>query len=184
MKKLFVISGSSGVGKGTVIKRFLENNPNFKLSVSCTTRQKRPGEENGVNYYYLTREEFMQSVEKGEFLEWAEFSGNCYGTNKKFVQQCLDNNEDLLLEIDTQGALQVKEKMNNAVLIFILPPSLEELENRLRGRGTETEEAIQKRLNTVKFEMENAKYFHYQVINDEVDRAVKEIENIIQNEQV
>jgi len=184
MKKLFVISGSSGVGKGTVIKKFLENNPDFKLSVSCTTRQKRPGEEHGVNYYYLTREEFMQAVEKGEFLEWAEFSGNCYGTNKKFVQQCLDNDEDLLLEIDTQGALQVKEKMDNAVLIFILPPSLEELENRLRGRGTETEEAIQKRLNTVKSEMENAKHFHYQVINDEVDRAVKEIENIIKNEQV
>ena len=87
MKKLFVISGSSGVGKGTIIKRFLEKNPNFKLSVSCTTRGKRDGEEHGVNYYFLTREEFMSAVEKGEFLEWAEFSGNCYGTNKKFVQQ-------------------------------------------------------------------------------------------------
>ena len=184
MKKLFVISGSSGVGKGTIIKRFLEKNPNFKLSVSCTTRGKRDGEEHGVNYYFLTREEFMSAVEKGEFLEWAEFSGNCYGTNKKFVQQCLDNDEDLLLEIDTQGALQVKRKMDNAVLIFILPPSVEELERRLRGRGTETEEAIQKRLNTVKSEMENAKFFNYKVINDEVDRAVEEIENIIKNEQV
>lgn len=184
MKKLFVISGSSGVGKGTIIKRFLEKNPNFKLSVSCTTRGKRDGEEHGVNYYFLTREEFMSAVEKGEFLEWAEFSGNCYGTNKKFVQQCLDNDEDLLLEIDTQGALQFKKKMDNAVLIFILPPSVEELERRLRGRGTETEEAIQKRLNTVKSEMENAKFFNYKVINDEVDRAVEEIENIIKNEQV
>lgn len=184
MKKLFVISGSSGVGKGTIIKRFLEKNPNFKLSVSCTTRGKRDGEEHGVNYYFLTREEFMSAVEKGEFLEWAEFSGNCYGTNKKFVQQCLDKDEDLLLEIDTQGALQVKKKMDNAVLIFILPPSVEELERRLRGRGTETEEAIQKRLNTVKSEMENAKFFNYKVINDEVDRAVEEIENIIKNEQV
>ena len=184
MKKLFVISGSSGVGKGTIIKRFLEKNPNFKLSVSCTTCGKRDGEEHGVNYYFLTREEFMSAVEKGEFLEWAEFSGNCYGTNKKFVQQCLDNDEDLLLEIDTQGALQVKKKMDNAVLIFILPPSVEELERRLRGRGTETEEAIQKRLNTVKSEMENAKFFNYKVINDEVDRAVEEIENIIKNEQV
>ena len=184
MKKLFVISGSSGVGKGTVIKKFLENNPNFKLSVSCTTRQKRPGEEQGVNYFYLTRDEFMKAVDAGEFLEWAEFSGNCYGTNKKFVQQGLDNDEDILLEIDTQGALQVKEKMDNAILIFILPPSLEELERRLRGRGTETEDAIQKRLNTVKSEMENAKHFHYQVVNDEVDRAVSEIEKIIKNEQV
>ncbi len=184
MKKLFVISGSSGVGKGTVIKRFLEKNPDFKLSVSCTTRPMRTGEKHGVNYYYLNREEFMQSVENGEFLEWAEFSGNCYGTNKKFVQNCLDNNENLILEIDTQGALQVKEKMSNAVLIFIMPPSLEELENRLRGRGTETEDAIQKRLNTVKSEMENAKKFHYNVINDDVERAVEEIENIIKNEQI
>ncbi len=184
MKKLFVISGSSGVGKGTVIKKFLEKNPNFKLSVSCTTRAKREGEEHGVNYYFLSREDFMKSVENGEFLEWAEFSGNCYGTNKKFVQQCLDNNEDILLEIDTQGALQVKKKMNNSVLIFIMPPSLDELERRLRGRGTETEEAIQKRLNTVKSEMENAKCFDYKVVNDEVDRAVEEIEKIIRNEQV
>lgn len=184
MKKLFVISGSSGVGKGTVIKKFLENNPNFKLSVSCTTRAKRPGEENGVNYFYLTRDEFMQAVENDEFLEWAEFSGNCYGTNKKFVQQGLNNNEDILLEIDTQGALQVKKKMDNAVLIFILPPSMDELERRLRGRGTETEDAIQKRLNTVKSEMENAKHFNYRVINDEVGRAVSEIEKIIKDEQV
>ncbi|MGN1125610.1 MAG: guanylate kinase, partial [Candidatus Gastranaerophilaceae bacterium] len=152
MKKLFVISGSSGVGKGTIIKRFLEKNPDFKLSISCTTRAKRAGEKHGVNYYYLTREEFKNAVNRGEFLEWAEFSGNCYGTNQKFVQDCLDNDENLLLEIDTQGALQVKEKMQNAVLIFILPPSIEELERRLRGRGTESEEAIQKRLNTVKSE--------------------------------
>lgn len=184
MKKLFVISGSSGVGKGTIIKKFLEKNPDFKLSISCTTRQKREGEQHGVNYYYLSREEFMNAVDAGEFLEWAEFSGNCYGTNKKFVEECLNNDENLLLEIDTQGAIQVKEKMENAILIFILPPSLEELENRLRGRGTESEEAIQKRLNTVKSEMENSKYFHYKVVNDTVDRAVEEIENIIKNEQV
>lgn len=184
MRKLFVISGSSGVGKGTVIKKFLEKNPDFKLSVSCTTRQKREGEEHGVNYYYLSREEFMNAVDAGDFLEWAEFSGNCYGTNKKFVEECLNNGENLLLEIDTQGAIQVKEKMDNAVLIFILPPSLEELEKRLRGRGTEDEDAIQKRLNTVKSEMENSKHFHYKVVNDTVDKAVEEIENIIKNEQV
>lgn len=184
MKKLFVISGSSGVGKGTVIKKFLEKNPDFKLSVSCTTRPKREGEVHGVNYYYLTKEEFNTAVEQGDFLEWAEFSGNYYGTNKKFVENCLNNDENLLLEIDTQGAFQVKDKMDNAVLIFIMPPSLQELEKRLRGRGTETEEAILKRLNTVKSEMENSKEFHYVVINDIVDRAVEEIENIIKNEQV
>lgn len=184
MKKLFVISGSSGVGKGTIIKKFLEKNPEFKLSVSCTTRPKREGEVHGVNYYYLTREDFMNAVENGDFLEWAEFSGNCYGTNKKFVEQCLENDENLLLEIDTKGALQVKDKMKNAVLIFILPPSLEELERRLRGRGTESEDAIQKRLATVESEMENSKQFNYTVVNDIVDRAVEEIENIIKNEQV
>ena len=184
MKKLFVISGSSGVGKGTIIKKFLEKNPEFKLSVSCTTRQKREGEVHGVNYYYLTREDFMNAVGNGDFLEWAEFSGNCYGTNKKFVEQCLENDENLLLEIDTKGALQVKDKMKNAVLIFILPPSLEELERRLRGRGTESEDAIQKRLATVESEMENSKQFNYTVVNDIVDRAVEEIENIIKNEQV
>lgn len=184
MKKLFVISGSSGVGKGTVIKKFLERNPDFKLSVSCTTRAKRPGEVHGVNYYYLTRDEFQKAVDNGDFLEWAEFSGNYYGTNKKFVQSCLDNDENILLEIDTQGALQVKDKIKNSVLIFILPPSLEELEHRLRNRGTETEEAVQKRLTTVKSEMENAKHFDYKVVNDTVDKAVEEIENIIKNEQV
>lgn len=184
MKKLFVISGSSGVGKGTIIKKFLERNPQFKLSVSCTTRQKREGEVHGVNYYYLTRDEFMDAVEKGDFLEWAEFSGNCYGTNKKFVEKGLENDENLLLEIDTKGALQVKNKMDNAVLIFILPPSLTELERRLRGRGTESEDAIQKRLATVESEMENSKQFNYTVVNDVVDKAVEEIENIIKNEQV
>ena len=178
MKKLFVISGSSGVGKGTVIKKFLERNKDFKLSVSCTTRGKREGEEHGRNYYFLSRDEFKKAIDNGDF------SGNLYGTNKKFVQECLDNNENLLLEIDTQGALQVKEKMKNAVLIFILPPSMEELERRLRGRGTETEDAIQKRLHTVKSEMKNAKAFHYNIINDDVERAVEEIEGIIKNEQV
>lgn len=184
MKKLFVISGSSGVGKGTVIKKFLEQNPTFKLSVSSTTRPKREGEIHGKHYYYLSKEEFMKAVDRGEFLEWAEFSGNFYGTNKTFVQKCLDNDENLILEIDTQGALQVKKKIKNAILIFILPPSLEALEKRLRNRGTDSEEAIQKRLNTVKFEIENSKVFDYTVTNDTIENAVKELEEIIKNEQV
>lgn len=184
MKKLIVISGSSGVGKGTIIKSFLEKHKDFKLSVSCTTRQKREGEVHGINYYYLTKEQFMDAVQKDEFLEWAEFSGNYYGTNKNFVQKSLDNNENIILEIDTQGAMQVREKFKNSVLIFILPPSMEELERRLRGRGTETEEAIQKRLNTVQSEMEKVKIFDYTVTNDTVDNAVKKIEEIIEHEQV
>ena len=180
MSKLFVISGSSGVGKGTVIKEFLKKHPDYKLSVSCTTRPKREGEIHGVNYFFLSPEEFKESVSNNDFLEWAEFSGNHYGTKKDFVQNCLNNNEDLILEIDTKGALNVKNLMPEAVLIFILPPSLEELEARLRGRHTESEEAIQKRLASIKTEIENSKKFDYKVVNDTVENAVKQLENIVE----
>lgn len=179
MKKLFVISGSSGVGKGTVIKEFLKKHPDFKLSVSCTTRTKREGEVHGVNYFFLTPEEFQNCIKNNEFLEWAEFSGNYYGTKKSFVEQCLENGDNIILEIDTKGALNVKKLMPDAVLIFIMPPSFEELEKRLRGRHTETEEAIQKRLASIKLEMENSKQFEHEVVNDTVDNAVKQLEMIL-----
>ncbi len=179
MKKLFVISGSSGVGKGTVIKEFLKKHPDFKLSVSCTTRGKRDGEVHGVNYFFLTPEEFQNCIKNNEFLEWAEFSGNYYGTKKSFVEQCLENGDNIILEIDTKGALNVKKLMPDAVLIFIMPPSFEELEKRLRGRHTETEEAIQKRLASIKLEMENSKQFEHEVVNDTVDNAVKQLERIL-----
>ena len=178
-KKLFVISGSSGVGKGTVIKSLLAKRDDIKLSISYTTRSPRTGEVDGVNYFFRTKEEFMQAVENDEFLEWAEFSGNCYGSKKSFVLKSLANGEHVLLEIDTQGALQVKKKMPEAVLLFIAPPSYEELEARLRGRKTETEEAIQKRLNFVEFEKENSKYFDYIIINDTVENAVAQIEKYL-----
>lgn len=179
MKKLFVISGSSGVGKGTVIKEFLRKHPDFRLSISCTTRGKREGEEHGVNYFFLTQEEFKNCIANNEFLEWAEFSGNHYGTKKAFVEECLNNGENLILEIDTKGALNVKNIMPEAELIFIAPPSIEELEARLRGRHTETEEAIQKRLASIKLEMENSKKFDHKVVNDTVENAVKQLEDII-----
>ena len=181
MGKLYVISGSSGVGKGTVIKEFLNKHPNFKLSISCTTRSKREGEVDGVNYFFLSQEEFKKCIENNEFLEWAEFSGNCYGTKKAFVEKCLSKGENLILEIDTKGALNVKKIMPNANLIFIAPPSLEELEARLRGRHTETEEAIQKRLASIKSEIENSKHYDYIVVNDTVENAVKQIEDITIN---
>ncbi len=179
MKKLFVISGSSGVGKGTVIKEFLRKHPDFRLSISCTTRGKREGEEHGVNYFFLTQDEFKKCIANNEFLEWAEFSGNHYGTKKAFVEECLNNGENLILEIDTKGALNVKNIMPEAELIFIAPPSIEELEARLRGRHTETEEAIQKRLASIKSEMENSKKFDHKVVNDTVENAVKQLEDII-----
>lgn len=177
--KLLVISGSSGVGKGTVIKSLLEKCPDLNLSISCTTRNKREGEVHGVNYFYLTQEEFDNAVAQDEFLEWAKFSGNCYGTKKSYIEECLANQKNVLLEIDTQGALQIKEKMPEALLIFIAPPSFEELEARLRGRHTETEEAIQKRLKCVKSELENSKQYDYIIVNDTVENAVNKILEII-----
>ncbi len=178
-KKIIVISGSSGVGKGTVIKSLLESCEDIKLSISCTTRAPRENEIHGKNYYFISRDEFETAVKNEEFIEWAEFSGNLYGTRKSFVLNSLENGEHVLLEIDTQGALQIKEKMPEVVLIFIAPPSYEELVTRLRGRHTETEEAIQKRLAFVDLEKENSKQFDYIVINDSVERAVSEIKQII-----
>ena len=181
-KKLYVISGSSGVGKGTVIKAFLDRNPNFMLSVSCTTRLPRDGEIDGVNYFFLTKDEFQNCIDNDKFLEWAEFAGNRYGTKKKYINKCLEEGKDIILEIDTKGALQVKKQMPESVLIFIAPPSLETLENRLRGRHTEDENTIQKRLQEVKEELKRAENFDYKVINDELEKTVLEIENIITGE--
>ncbi len=181
-KKLFVLSGSSGVGKGTVISGFLKRNPSYSLSISCTTRKMRPGETEGVNYFYLTREEFEKSVQNGEFLEWAEFAQNLYGTKRAFVEKCLNNGKDLILELETIGALKVKNQMPDAVLIFIAPPSFEELEHRLRNRHTEDEETIQKRLSEVRAEIERSKKYDYVIVNDEVDRAIAELEKIIKDE--
>ena len=181
-KKLFVISGSSGVGKGTVIGGFLKRNPKFKLSISYTTREKREGEVEGVNYFYVSKEEFLSSVKNNEFLEWAEFSGNYYGTKREFVQKCLRENINLILEIETQGALQVKDKMSESVLIFIVPPSYQDLEFRLRNRKTESEEAIAKRLDFVKFEIQNSERFDYRIVNDKVENTIFELERIIKSE--
>lgn len=181
-KKLFVISGSSGVGKGTVLKGFLERNPEFKLSISYTTRGKRDGEIDGVNYFFTSIDEFKKSIDNDEFLEWATFSGNYYGTKREFIEKSLAKNRDLILEIDTQGALQIKEKMPDAVLIFIAPPSYQDLEFRLRNRNTESEEAISKRLDFVKIEIENSEHFDYRVINDKVENAITEIEKIVKYE--
>lgn len=179
MSKLFVISGSSGVGKGTVIKEFLKRNPDFKLSVSCTTRKPREGEVHGKNYFFLSREEFEACIKRNEFLEWAEFSGNLYGTQRPYIEEKLAQGKNLILEIDTKGALNVKKIIPEAILIFILPPSFEELEARLRGRHTETEEAIQKRLESTKLELENSKIFDYQIVNDSIENAVNCLEKIM-----
>ncbi len=181
-KRLFVISGCSGVGKGTVINEFMRRNSgDFILSVSCTTRNPRPNEIDGVNYFFISKDEFEKNIKEDKFLEYAQFAENYYGTKKKYVRQKMEEGYNVILEIDTQGALQVKDKMSDAVLIFIAPPSVEELEHRLRGRHTEDESTIQKRLAQVKIELERSLKYDYTVINDSVERAVEEIENIVRN---
>ena len=193
---MFVISGCSGVGKGTVLKEFMSrNSKDFMLSVSCTTRKPRVGEIDGVNYFFLTHEEFKKAVDADKFLEYAQFAGNFYGTKKKFIKQKFDEGLNIILEIETQGALQVKEKMPEAVLIFIAPPGVNitdeyidisggliELEKRLRGRNTEDEETIQRRLAEAKVELERAKKYDYIVINDDLERAILEVEEITRKE--
>jgi guanylate kinase len=181
-KKLFVISGCSGVGKGTVINEFMKRNSgDFILSVSCTTRKPRPNEIDGVNYFFISKENFEKNIKEDKFLEYAQFAGNYYGTKKKYIKEKFEQGFNIILEIETQGALQVKEKMPDAVLIFIAPPSIEELEQRLRGRHTEDEATIQKRLAQVKTELERSQKYDYTVINDNILRAVEEIENIVKN---
>lgn len=184
-KKLFVISGCSGVGKGTVLKEFMaRNSDDFMLSVSCTTRKPRVGEVDGVNYFFLTHEEFEKAVQEDKFLEHAQFAGNFYGTKKKFIKQKFEEGLNIILEIETQGALQVKSKMPEAVLIFIAPPGqgVDELEKRLRGRNTEDEETIQRRLAEAKVELERAKQYDYVVVNDDLERAINEVEEITRRE--
>ncbi|OGH98075.1 MAG: guanylate kinase [Candidatus Melainabacteria bacterium GWA2_34_9] len=179
---LFVISGPSGVGKGTLVSMLREKHPEIKLSVSATTRNPRPGEINGTHYFFLTKEDFKNRIELGEFLEWAEFSGNLYGTNKNFVEKMLKDGQNIILEIEVQGALQVKNKLKDVILIFIEPPSFEELKERLIKRCTETEEEIQKRLAIVKKELEQKHEFNYVMINDNLDTALQNLKTIILRE--
>lgn len=178
---LIVYAGASGVGKGTIMKELLKSNSNFKLSVSATTRSPRPGETNGVEYHFVTKSQFEELIANDGLLEYASYCDNFYGTPKKAVFDMLDNGIDVFLEIEIKGFLQIKEKYPECVTIFLLPPSVEELERRLTGRGTESADVIKKRLETAKGELTYASEFDYNVINDDVDRAKNEIINIISN---
>ena len=168
---LVVVSGPSGAGKGTICQALLEKTP-LAYSVSATTRKPRAGEVDGESYYFLSVEAFEKMIEKDELLEWAKVYDNYYGTPLKKVEEKLAAGEDILLEIDTQGAMKVREKFPEGVCIFILPPSLVELERRIRGRDTETEDVLQKRLAAAIDEIEAGKCYKYVVTNDEVDGAV------------
>ena len=177
---LIVISGPSGVGKGTVLKEVVKDPElNIGYSISMTTREKRPGEENGVNYYFVTRDEFHKAVENGELLEWTEFVGNCYGTPVKEVERLRNEGKNVLLEIEQDGCSQVRKKVPDTLSIFIIPPSMEELERRIRSRKTEPEEIVQQRLAKAAKEMNNLKDYKYVVCNEDVKLATDIIRVII-----
>jgi len=179
MGNLIVFTGPSGVGKGTVVKELFKNIDKLVFSVSVTTREKREGELEGKNYFFRSLEEFSELIKNDRLLEWAEFVGNRYGTPKDFVFEKLKLGLDVFLEIEVQGALQVKEKFPEALMIFLLPPSLEELEMRLRKRNTETEEKIQLRLAKAKDEMKYLNDFDFSVVNDSALKASLELRDII-----
>lgn len=180
---LVVISGPSGTGKGTVIRHMLEQNDPIRLSISATTRAPREGEVHGEHYFFVSREEFESMIEKGEVLEHAEYCGRYYGTPKAPIDAWRASGDDVILEIEVQGGAQVKEKCPDCVTIFILPPSLEALEERLRGRGTEDEETIQKRLATAKEELKEASRYDYAIVNDDVADTAEQIRQIMQAER-
>lgn len=180
---LCVISGPAGVGKGSVCKDYLSRYDNTFLSVSATTRAPRPGEENGISYYFKTKDEFETMIQNGDLLEYASFCDNYYGTPKMEVQNSLDLGKDIILEIEVQGALKVKEIMPEAILVFIFPPSFDELKKRLTERNTETPEVIQKRLSRAKEELVIAKQYDYIVVNDEIELVSKKIRSIIDAEK-
>jgi len=180
---LIVISAPSGTGKTTLCHMLLEEFPNMEFSISYTTRKPRPGELNGRDYFFVDRKTFERMIEEGDFLEWAEVYGNLYGTSKSQVLKALKEGKDILLDIDTQGALQVKKNFPEAVLIFILPPSLKELERRLKKRGTDDEETIKKRLQIAREEIRKALEYDYIVVNDILEVAFERLRFIITAEK-
>jgi len=180
---LFVISGPSGVGKGTVRESLLKGRDDIEVSVSATTRPPRPGEIDGVHYFFIDRDTFLKRVEDDEFLEWATVYSNFYGTPRDFVLNHLKNGRDVLLEIDIQGALQVKQKMPEGVFIFLSPPSIEDLAKRLCKRGQDSQESIEERLAACTQEMQQMVYYDYVVVNDQVENAVNKINAIITAER-
>ncbi|MGZ4032270.1 MAG: guanylate kinase [Tumebacillaceae bacterium] len=180
---LIVLSGPSGAGKGTVCKAMLPTMTTTNYSVSCTTRSPREGEVEGVNYFFKSVEEFKGMIERDELLEWAEVYTNFYGTPRKYVDETLEAGENVLLEIDIQGALQVKKKFPNGVFIFLIPPSLDELRSRILGRGSETEESFNRRFGAASDEMSYISEYDYVVVNDEVENAAAKIKSIITAEK-
>ena len=181
---LLVLSGPSGVGKGTVCERLLEKRDDIQYSISATTRKKRPMEVNGENYYFLSLDDFQDKIKEGEFLEYAKVHGNYYGTPKSYVTDTVDKGDIVILEIDVQGALQIKENYPEAVFIFLLPPDLKELRNRIEKRCTEDKETIDLRMKNAQKELSFIDKYDYGIINDDVENAVNKVECIIEAEKL
>ena len=181
LKKLIIITGPSGVGKGTVVKELLDRNKDIWLSISATTRNPRTGEKDGDNYYFISDEKFKDMIDKKEFLEWAQFAGNYYGTPLSTVNEKIEKGFIVLLEIEVEGAKQIKEKFPEALSIFLLPPSKAELEKRIRNRGTEKEEAIDRRLSRANYEIASSDQFDFVLTNHDVDETVKGVFKIIKS---
>ncbi len=177
--ELIVFTGPSGVGKGTLLRRLLQRHPDIQLSISATTRQPRPGEQHGKHYYFVTRPEFEAMVQQGQLLEWAEFAGNLYGTPRQPLDAMIAHGQVVILEIELEGARQVRHTLPTARQIFVLPPNLEELESRIRTRGQDSEAAIAKRLARAQVEMAAAAEFDIQIVNDDLDRALNELETAV-----
>ena len=176
---LFVISAPSGTGKSTLCHRLMEETPGIRFSVSHTTRSPRKGEVDGIDYHFVTRAAFDSMVKQGEFLEWARVHGNCYGTSRTSAVKMLEKGMDVLLDIDIQGAMQVKRIFHQAAFVFILPPSLKVLEQRLRRRGTDSEETIMLRLKNARQELKALKKYDFLIINDDLIRAVGDLQSIV-----
>lgn len=181
--QLYVVSGPSGCGKDTIVQELLKKNNNIWLSISCTSRLPRPKEKDGVDYFFKTTQEFEEDIKNDEFLEYAKFADNYYGTPKKNINLHLDKGEDVILVIEIQGALKIKELLPDTLFIFILPPSMKELKRRLLGRGTETKEKIDKRFLRAYEEINEVNKYNYVVVNDEVTTAVKKVEAILLSEK-
>ena len=180
---LIVLYGPSGCGKNSVIKQLLTIRPNCWISISCTSRQPRPGEENGKDYYFLSKEEFEKDITKEQFLEYAEYAGNYYGTPKKYIQQHLDQGEDVILEIEIQGALKIKEQLPETIFIFIMPPSMQELKRRLQNRKTEDAAKIDKRFKRAYEEINEISKYNYVVVNDVIETAAAKVNAILEAER-
>ncbi len=181
---LIIVSGPAGVGKGSIVRKMIELSSRVRLSVSATSRKPRPGELEGINYFFKTREQFEEMIKNRELVEWVEYCGNYYGTPKEFVCKEIEKGHSIILEIEVEGALKVRDLFPDSVLCFVLPPDFRELERRLRGRGTENEEVIKRRLERAREEFRHINLYDYIILNDTIEDAAQRFVTIVQSEQM